>query len=59
VVLGRVKQMIFMWRRILALSSKPSTDEYLLLLRLTLLGFALLGSIGFAIHMTYVLLTTR
>jgi protein transport protein SEC61 subunit gamma-like protein len=59
VVLGRVKQMIFMWRRILALSSKPSTDEYLLLLRLTLLGFALLGSIGFVIHMTYVLLTTR
>jgi protein transport protein SEC61 subunit gamma-like protein len=48
-----------MWRRILALSSKPSTDEYLLLLRLTLLGFALLGGIGFVIHMTYVLLTTR
>jgi len=59
VVLGRVKQIILMWRRILALSSKPGTDEYLLLLRLTLLGFALLGGIGFVIHMTYVLLTTR
>ncbi|MFZ8790534.1 MAG: SecE/sec61-gamma family protein translocase subunit [Acidilobaceae archaeon] len=58
-MLGRVKQTLLMWRRIVALSSKPSADEYLLLLRLSLLGFALIGSIGFTIHMLYVLLTSR
>ncbi len=58
-LLGRVKHLLFMWRRIIALSTKPTRDEYLLLLRLTLLGFALIGSIGFLIHMMYVLLTTR
>ncbi|MCC6044063.1 MAG: SecE/sec61-gamma family protein translocase subunit [Acidilobaceae archaeon] len=58
-MLGRVKHTLLMWRRIVALSSKPSTDEYLLLLRLSLLGFALIGSIGFTIHMLYVLLTSR
>jgi len=57
VVIGRVKQLLFMWRRIIALSSKPTRDEYLLLLRLTLIGFALIGSIGFTVHMLYVLLT--
>jgi len=58
-VLGRVRHMIYMWRRIMSLSTKPTRDEYLLLLRLSLLGFALIGSIGFTIHMIYILLTTR
>ncbi len=58
-VLGRVRHMVIMWRRIIALSSKPSRDEYLLLLRLSLLGFALLGSIGYVVHMFYILLTMR
>jgi len=57
VVVGRVKHLLFMWRRIIALSSKPTRDEYLLLLRLALIGFALIGSIGFTVHMVYVMLT--
>lgn len=56
-VVSKVKHMLLMWRRIVALSSKPSTEDYLLLLRLTLIGFVLIGGIGYIIHILYILLT--
>ncbi|MCX8195462.1 MAG: protein translocase SEC61 complex subunit gamma [Acidilobaceae archaeon] len=53
----RAKSLLVAWRRILTLSRKPDTEEYTLLLKLVLLAFALVGLMGYTIHMIYVLLT--
>ncbi|MGC8563944.1 MAG: protein translocase SEC61 complex subunit gamma [Fervidicoccaceae archaeon] len=47
---GKLKEMLSMWRRILKLSRKPDTEEFKLLLKLNLLGFTLVGSIAYVIH---------
>ncbi|MCI4396682.1 MAG: protein translocase SEC61 complex subunit gamma [Desulfurococcales archaeon] len=47
---SKFKDMLTMWRRILKLSRKPDNDEFKLLLKLNLLGFTLVGSIAYVIH---------
>lgn len=49
-VSGRLRELISSWRRILQLSRKPEKEEFTLLLKLNLLGFTLIGSIAYLIH---------
>ncbi len=51
---GRIRHYIDMWRRILQLSRRPDEEEFNLLLKLNLLGFALVGGIAYIIHMIHV-----
>ncbi|MEM1873827.1 MAG: protein translocase SEC61 complex subunit gamma [Acidilobaceae archaeon] len=51
--------MVKTWPRILALAVKPDDEEYMLLLRLTLLGLALVGMIGVVIHMLFAVIMLR
>jgi protein transport protein SEC61 subunit gamma-like protein len=53
----KAKTYIDAWRRILMLSRKPDEEEFNLLLRLNALGFLLVGSIGYLIHLAYVLIS--
>lgn len=47
---GGLKGLIDSWRRILKLARKPDKEEFTLLLKLNLLGFTLIGSISYLIH---------
>ncbi|MEM0365691.1 MAG: protein translocase SEC61 complex subunit gamma [Acidilobaceae archaeon] len=58
-VFGRVRGVVAAWRRILLLSRRPDREEYMQLLRLTFIGFVLIGVIGYMIHMIYILLTIQ
>lgn len=58
-VLAELVKMIRAWPRLLALAVRPDNEEYLLLLRLTLLGLALVGSIGVIIHMIFAVIMLR
>ncbi|MEM1641039.1 MAG: protein translocase SEC61 complex subunit gamma [Acidilobaceae archaeon] len=51
--------MVKTWPRILALAVRPDDEEYLLLLRLTLLALALIGSVGMIIHMIFAIVLLR
>ncbi len=44
------KEMIDAWRRILRLASKPSRDDYMNNLKMSLLGLSLVGAIAFIIR---------
>ncbi len=54
---SRARYYVSVWRRILMLSRKPDEEEFNLLLRLNIMGFFLVGGIGYLIHLAYVLLT--
>jgi len=45
------------WRRILVLARRPDEEEFSLLVKLNLLGFALVGGIGYLIHLIAVILS--
>lgn len=46
-----LRGIVASWKRILALSRKPDRDEFKLLLRLTFLALALIGSIAYLVHL--------
>ena len=54
---SKAKEYLEAWRRIILLSRRPDEEEFNLLLRLNLLGFMLIGSIGYLIHLVVVLLS--
>ena len=56
-IASKARHYITIWRRILMLSRKPDEEEFNLLLRLNVMGFLLVGSIGYLIHLIYILLT--
>ncbi len=45
-----LKDLFGSWRKIIRLSRKPDREEFNLLLKLNLLGFTLVGSIAYIIH---------
>ncbi len=55
---GKIKSYIEAWRSIILLARRPDDEEFGLLLRLNVLGFTLVGGIGYIIHLVYVLLTS-
>ncbi len=56
-VVGKLREYVAAWKRILILARRPDEEEFNLLTKLNLLGFALVGGIGYIIHLIYVLLT--
>lgn len=49
-VIERFKETIGSWRRIFRLARKPEREEFTLLLKLNFLGFTLVGTIAYIIH---------
>ncbi|ADV65414.1 SecE/sec61-gamma family protein translocase subunit [Desulfurococcus mucosus] len=48
-----LRELVDSWRRILLIASRPGLDEYLTVLKISLLGLALVGGISFAIRMVF------
>jgi protein transport protein SEC61 subunit gamma-like protein len=48
-----LRELVDAWRKIIQISSKPDRDEYMALLKITLLGFALIGLIAFVIRLIF------
>jgi len=48
-----LRELVDAWRKIIQISSKPGGDEYMVLLKITLLGFALVGLIAFVIRLIF------
>jgi protein transport protein SEC61 subunit gamma-like protein len=48
-----LRELVDAWRKIIQISSKPDGDEYMALLKITLLGFALVGLIAFVIRLIF------
>ncbi len=55
---GKIREYLAAWKRILVLARRPDEEEFMLLTKLNFLGFTLVGSIAYIIHLVYVLLTT-
>ena len=55
--LSKMREYWAAWKRILVLARRPDEEEYSLLMKLNFLGFTLVGSIAYIIHLVYVLLT--
>jgi protein transport protein SEC61 subunit gamma-like protein len=48
-----LRELVDAWKKIIQISSKPDRDEYMALLKITLLGFALIGLIAFVIRLIF------
>ncbi|MEM1628307.1 MAG: protein translocase SEC61 complex subunit gamma [Desulfurococcaceae archaeon] len=48
-----LRELIEMWRKILMIASKPTKEEYLVLLRIALLGLAIVGGLAFIIRLIF------
>jgi len=48
-----LRELVDAWRRILLIASKPEPDEYWTVLKISLLGLALVGGISFAIRIVF------
>lgn len=49
------KELIDSWRRIIMLARKPARDEYMLTLKMVLLGLIIVGGISFVIRVAFIL----
>ncbi|PMB75789.1 MAG: protein translocase SEC61 complex subunit gamma [Fervidicoccus fontis] len=47
---SKIKEMLSMWRKILKLSRRPDKEEFNLLLKLNIIGFTLVGTIAYIVH---------
>ncbi len=56
-MMGKLREYVTAWKRILVLVRRPDEEEFALLTKLNLLGFTIVGGIGYIIHLVYVLLT--
>ncbi len=52
------RELVDAWRRILRLATKPTREEYMTSLKMSLLGLTLVGSIAFIIRFIFVSLYT-
>jgi len=48
-----LRELIDAWRRILIIVTKPTKDEYLAILKITLLGLVIIGTISFIIRVLF------
>lgn len=56
-MMGKLREYVTAWKRILVLVRRPDEEEFALLTKLNLLGFTIVGGLGYIIHLVYVLLT--
>ncbi|ADG91209.1 SecE/sec61-gamma family protein translocase subunit [Thermosphaera aggregans] len=48
-----LRELVEAWRKIILLATKPSRDDYMTSLKLSLLGLALVGGIAFVIRILF------
>lgn len=48
------RELVDSWRKILILARKPASDEYLLSLKMSLLGLTIVGGIAFIIRIIFI-----
>ncbi|MCK4819554.1 protein translocase SEC61 complex subunit gamma [bacterium] len=53
-----LKESVKNWKRVIHIARKPSKDEFLSTSKITALGLILIGTIGFAIFLAFILLPT-
>jgi preprotein translocase subunit Sss1 len=46
-----LSELIEMWQRILTLSERPESDEFRLLIKVTVAALFLIGGVGIALHL--------
>ncbi|RLG84574.1 MAG: protein translocase SEC61 complex subunit gamma [Thermoprotei archaeon] len=49
------REIVDSWRRIIMLARKPDREEYLLTLKMVLLGLVIVGGISFIIRVAFIL----
>ncbi len=56
-IAGKLKETLDSWRRLIMLARKPDKEEFMLSLKISLLGFTIVGALAFVIHLVaYMLL---
>ncbi|MCC6034980.1 MAG: protein translocase SEC61 complex subunit gamma [Desulfurococcaceae archaeon] len=48
-----LRELVDAWRRILIIVTKPTKDEYLAILKITLLGLIIIGIVSFIIRVVF------
>jgi len=48
-----LRELIDAWRRIIIIVTKPTKDEYLAILKITLLGLVVIGTISFIVRVLF------
>ncbi len=48
-----LRELVDSWRRILSIVTKPGRDEYMTVLKVTLLGFIMIGLIAFIVRVLF------
>jgi protein transport protein SEC61 subunit gamma-like protein len=48
-----LRELIDAWRRIIQIATKPDREEYMTLLKITLIGLVLVGVIAFVIRLIF------
>lgn len=48
-----LRELIDAWRRIIIIVTKPTKDEYLAILKITLLGLVVIGAISFIVRVLF------
>lgn len=47
------RELVESWRKILQIASKPTRDEYLSVLKVTLIGLTIIGVVAFIIRVIF------
>jgi protein transport protein SEC61 subunit gamma-like protein len=48
-----LRELVDAWRRIIIIVTKPTKDEYLAILKITLLGLVVIGTISFIVRVLF------
>ncbi|MEM0000748.1 MAG: protein translocase SEC61 complex subunit gamma [Desulfurococcaceae archaeon] len=48
-----LRELVDSWRKILQIATKPDRDEYLAVLKITVLGLVLVGLIAFVVRVIF------
>jgi protein transport protein SEC61 subunit gamma-like protein len=48
-----LRELIDAWRRIIQVATKPDREEYMTLLKITLIGLVLVGVIAFVVRLIF------
>ncbi len=54
--LTKLKSFFIECQRVLSLTKKPSKEEFKTIVKASALGMAIIGALGFVIHMTFLIL---
>jgi len=56
-ILSKLKSFVIQSKRVLKITKKPSKEEFKVIVKVSGIGIALIGAIGFAIHLGWRLMS--